>query len=152
MKEAISERRKVSNRGGEAFDSEKGRLADKIIIVGYPYTGKTRFANHFFGDQVIHTDDYIDFGWDKCVDFIVEKVRLEEKWIIEGVQGFRIMRRMLQIDRIIPDLVVYLDPLRDALERHIAMRKGLDKIWHDCLMLNDGRVKIVHTSERILVT
>jgi len=134
----------------DAFDATMSVLFKKVLVLGYPKTGKSKFATHFFGDRVIHTDQYMDFGWDKCTLLLMRMIQDQEEWVIEGVQCFRLLREMLKIGVSIPDLVIYMEPLYDVLEEHETMRKGLDTIWDQCLNLNQGRVRVQLATERLI--
>lgn len=124
----------------DAFDPWKANLCDRILIVGFPLTGKSSFAEHYFGyENLIRTDDYIDSGWELALGRLMRLAIQREKWVIEGVQGFRLLRRMLTLGDPLPELVVYMDPVRDPEPRHEGMRKGLQKIWDECLAMNGSR-------------
>ncbi len=106
----------------------------KILIVGYPRAGKTKYSESF--DGVTHTDNYMKFGFKEQIYEILEDIKDKDEWIIEGIQGIRLFRKMLQRNESLPDLVVWIKPQYPADEKHIGTRKMLDTVWKDCVGLN----------------
>ena len=69
----------------------------KILIVGYPKVGKTNFSEKF--KNVIHTDSYMKLDFEKQIYQILEDIKDKDEWIIEGMQGIRLFRKMLQLNQ-----------------------------------------------------
>ena len=126
---------------------EETKQKKKILIVGYPKVGKTIYSKDF--DNVIHTDDYMKYGFKEQIYNILEDIETKDKWIIEGIQGIRLFRKMLQLNKCLPDEVIYLKPTYPVMDKHIGTRKMLDSVWKDCLELNKN-IPIVY--EELLTT
>ena len=113
---------------------EETKQEKKTLIVGYPKVGKSKYCEQF--ENVIHTDDYMKHGFKEQIYKILEDIENKDKWIIEGIQGIRLFRKMLQLNKCLPDKVIYLNPTYDVMDKHIGTRKMLDSVWKDCLELN----------------
>ena len=109
-------------------------LIKKILIVGYPKVGKTKFSESF--KDVIHTDSYMKLDFEKQIYQILEDIKDKDEWVIEGMQGIRLFRKMLQLNQSLPEQVIYLKPKYPPEEKHKSTRKMLDTVWDDCLKLN----------------
>lgn|SRR3990167_6858907 len=106
----------------------------KRIILGYPKSGKTKFSSRF--ENVIHSDDFIkDFNFKDALYALIQKIHGKD-YTVEGIQGFRLFRKTLELNDDVPDEVYYINPKYPAMEQHKVTRKGLDTIWSDCLRIN----------------
>lgn len=108
---------------------------DKIVVVGFPKTGKTSISKKIFNNrEIVHTDDFIDkCNWSLAPKVIIESVADKEIFIIEGIQGFRVLRKGNRENIFKADCVIFLKPKFLSLPEHISMRKTLTKIWEDFL-------------------
>ena len=113
----------------------------KILIIGYPKVGKTKYSDRF--EDVIHTDSYMKLDFEKQIYKILEDIQDKEEWVIEGMQGVRLFRKMLQLNKSLPDQVIYLRPKYPPEDKHKSTRKMLDTIWDECLKLNKD-TKIIY--------
>lgn len=77
-----------------------------ILIIGCPASGKTYFSNlldktnHVF----LHSDDYIQYGYEESLYKLMEDTK-SKLTITEGVQGYRLLRKGVQLDCYYPDIV-----------------------------------------------
>ena len=85
------------------------------VIFGLPASGKTFFANKLSkdtGGTLIHTDDYIPFGFEKSIDVLIRNIAMMQistkSIIVEGVQCARLLRRWASMG-IFPDKVYYIE-------------------------------------------
>ena len=88
----------------------KQKIAGKnVLIIGPPASGKTSFANQL-GGNVVHTDDYIKHGYEQALYVMMfDLVNAEPPLIIEGVLGYRLLRKIAQTNfNWKPDLVIEL--------------------------------------------
>lgn len=82
-----------------------------VLIIGCPASGKTYLSNLLESSthQTFHTDDYINHGYYesmyKCLSDVIECDKLT---IVEGVQGYRMLRKGVEMDNYYPDLVIEL--------------------------------------------
>lgn len=88
------------------------QAATFIVVVGGAATGKTTLTKDV---ECFHTDDYMRYAFDKSlyvlIEDIVKVVKREpsdKKIIVEGVQGFRLLRKIWQQNwKRKPDLVIH---------------------------------------------
>lgn len=113
---------------------------DKVLIIGYPNSGKTtlfeklaempEFKHHF----TIQTDDYKEFPYTDQLYIIMENLRGHETWLVEGIQGYRLLRKYIQNEDydLKPNLILICETeTRTPDSKHDRMIKGLEKIWND---------------------
>lgn len=107
---------------------------NRIAIVGGPRAGKTTLAR-LADRQVIHTDDYRTRSWEAVPHAVIADIRDLEadygqrgnRWIIEGVQVARALRKGLDVDVVL----VLNEPLEDLTTRQDGMRKGVMTVIAD---------------------
>lgn len=108
---------------------------NKIVVIGYPKSGKTITSNKIskmLNYEVIHTDDYINiYSWADQPIELIKIIKEKEKYIIEGVQGYRVLRTGAKLNIYQPDLVINIISKYNILEKHKAMKKTLNKIYSD---------------------
>lgn len=91
-----------------------------VLIIGAPASGKTYLSGIFShaGHQVIHTDDYMEFGFQealyRCLDDICDAT---QPTLVEGVQGPRLLRKGVEMDCYYPDIVFELVTSWECIER-----------------------------------
>lgn len=103
---------------------------NKIVIIGLAASGKTtlseEIANMCPSHNLIHSDDYIHFGFEASLYKMISDIKRlgEEPMIVEGVQGFRLLRKGLENRDFFPDLVI--NCICDPAERfkRYAAREG----------------------------
>lgn len=134
-----------------------------IVIVGLPASGKSWIANELIEQyanrnfKMYRTDDYIKYGFEESLYKMMDDLRrdLSPRKIIEGVQGYRLLRKGLQLGTFNPDVVIVVVASREQrVERfnkrteHNKLNKGFDasleKIWNDYLEL----LNIMKTADR----
>jgi len=125
---------------------------EKIVIIGLPTCGKTTYceelAKQYPEHRIFHTDEYIHYGFDDSLYNLMSDVMEHDdsNIIIEGVRGYRLLRKGIQTGLFKPDLVITCDasmPVR--LERYarrggdakklMSFDKTLTTIWNDYLSL-----------------
>lgn len=121
---------------------------DKIIVViGLTASGKTTLTEQLVElcpeHTVLHTDDYMSFGFEESLYKLISDIKADPNplKIIEGIQGFRLLRKGLQNQDFYPDLIIhcYCDA-EERLSRYTARGTGKTptgfdkscyKIWED---------------------
>ncbi len=74
---------------------------NRIAVVGGPKAGKTTLSLTVKDRYVLHTDDFIDVNWDKVPQKIIDDLAQHDKFLVEGVQAARALRKGLQVDVIV---------------------------------------------------
>lgn len=132
-----------------------------VLIIGCPASGKTYLLNQFKTEhRKFHTDDYISYGYEqsmyKCLDDIKAT---KEKTIVEGIQGYRLLRKGVQLDCYYPDIVIQLIIseqqmmniyLNERDEKKIKYLKGFNKM-HDKIINDYFMLENKHKAEWIKV-
>lgn len=124
---------------------------DKILIIGYPKSGKSTLFELLVAQEEspehfhLHTDDYKEYPYVEQLYLIMDELRDKERWIVEGIQGYRLLRKYAQLndDTFRPDLIIIVKNI-SIDPKHERMVKGLTTIWN-------GYAEIEHNMpERIL--
>ena len=118
-----------------------------VIIIGCPASGKTWLSNKIKSENhnVIHTDDYIKHGYEQSMYEALKDIEIsEKKTIVEGVQGYRMLRKGLELGSYFPDIVIEiivpfqqvvaiykLERDEDKIPKLQSMIKSNDKVLND---------------------
>lgn len=103
-----------------------------VVIIGEPAAGKTYLSNLLIkdnpGHHLIHTDDYIKHGYVQALYKLLADIRLIVKpLIIEGVLGYRLLRKGAQTGCFYPDIVIEVDtPQTTRLKEYKQNRPDKD--------------------------
>jgi dephospho-CoA kinase len=91
-------------------------IVDKnVLIIGPPASGKTWLSGMMqsLSHLVIHTDSYMSHGYNQsmyvCLDDIVRAIDSKMNTIVEGIQGYRLLRKGVELDCYYPDIVIELE-------------------------------------------
>jgi adenylate kinase family enzyme len=88
-------------------------IKDKdVVIIGCPASGKTYLSNKLISvnHTVVHTDDYMKHGYKEALYVMINDLKnIDGKVIIEGVQGYRLLRKGVELDCFYPDIVIELE-------------------------------------------
>jgi len=110
----------------------------RVAIVGAPRTGKTSLANNeavrfaLARRPVIYSDDFKHLAWGEVPPAIVAVCKQMERFLIEGVQVARALRRGLEIDA-----VLYLDDAKaEQLPGQVVMGKGIATVFNEWRIFN----------------
>ena len=93
-----------------------------IVIIGRPASGKTTIGNALSartGTRIIHTDEYIQHGNTEGLYVLLADLAGDtiEPVIIEGVMGYRLLRKGVEMDCFYPDVVIELEVSDEQVER-----------------------------------
>lgn len=103
-----------------------------VLIIGKPAAGKTFLSELLHKDNpghtVIHTDYYIKHGYVESLYKLMADMRLiKAPTIIEGVLGYRLLRKGVQTGAYYPDMVIHVNvPDSTMLRTYRTERKGKD--------------------------
>ena len=102
----------------------------RIAIAGGPKVGKSTLSNAGIatGHRIVHTDDLISrFSWDDAPLEIISICSKLPRFVVEGVQVPRALRKGLAVD-----VVVWLgDPKAPQTDRQVSMGKGVKTVLDD---------------------
>jgi len=92
-----------------------------VLIIGPPASGKTTLANELAKvndcHTLFHSDDYMHFGYERALyemmDGICHSIQHNYRTIVEGVQGYRALRKGAQTGLYYPDLVIEMEVTRE---------------------------------------
>jgi hypothetical protein len=101
----------------------------RIAITGGPWTGKTTLVEGVNDREIVHTDVFKDEPWDAQPDLIIAACAPHARFVVEGCQVPRALRKGLEVDVVIwlVNPVLELDPKRDA--KRIAFGKGVSTVF-----------------------
>jgi len=116
-------------------------LKDKsVLIIGCPASGKTFLSDKFkqAGFDVIHTDDYISYGFNDSLYELLKDIDGKDlkNTVIEGVIGYRLLRKGQELNSYSPDVVIELKPEIDLVQSRYAASRGIDKFKSVLSMIN----------------
>lgn len=91
-------------------------IVDKnVLIIGPPASGKTWLCNEMkkLCHLIIRTDSYIKYGYNKamyeCLNDICDTHKDGYNTLVEGIQGYRLLRKGVELDCYYPDIVIELE-------------------------------------------
>jgi len=82
-----------------------------ILIIGCPASGKTFMSALFNSNdhEIFHTDDYIKFGYKESMyQCLSDVIKCKKNTITEGVQGYRMLRKGVELNNYYPDMIIEL--------------------------------------------
>lgn len=95
-----------------------------VVIIGCPASGKTTLGKALAertGRDVIHTDDYMEHGYKQSMYAVLADLMMRDENtappIIEGVQGYRLLRKGVELDCFYPDVVIELHVTPEQVAR-----------------------------------
>jgi len=101
-----------------------------ILVIGCPGSGKTTIAKtlNAYNHEVIHTDDYIKYGYENALYKLLADVTSKTKnTIIEGVLGYRLLRKGVELNSYYPDVVLEIETTEAQFNKVYEVR-GVEKI------------------------
>lgn len=114
--------------------SEMGIYGKNILVIGYPGSGKS-----YIVDQIpktphtfIRTDDYINHGFEESIYRILDDIYISHEGnvntFVEGVQGYRLLRKGLQTNTYYPDIIIEVRRDWGKIEELYRNERGIDKL------------------------
>lgn len=106
-----------------------------VLIIGPPASGKTTLAKElskqYLNHQLIHTDDYIHWGYEPALYALIGDIAKQfYNTIIEGVLGYRLLRKGVQLDCYYPDLVIEMQITAEQQARIYQQERDAKKLQY----------------------
>lgn len=103
-----------------------------VVIIGCPASGKTTLGKVLAtrtGAKLIHTDDYIQHGYKEALYVLLADImEIEEPVIVEGVHGYRLLRKGVEFDNFYPDVVIELEVAQEQVNAVYAKERPGKKV------------------------
>jgi len=112
---------------------------NRIVIAGGTGTGKSTLASACQDRLVIQTDDYQHLAWKDVPQAILDAVKDQSRYLIEGIHVPRVLRKGLTADAVIWLSVSY-KPLTAKQEQ---FNKGLLTTFEDWLS-NNTKANVIY--------
>lgn len=107
-------------------------IGKSILIIGSPASGKTFLSDKMesMGFKVIHTDDYIQYGYVNSLYNLLKDIDEADlkNTVIEGVLGYRLLRKGTDLGTYRPDFVIELKPPIDVILSRYKTERDASKI------------------------
>lgn len=103
-----------------------------VVIIGPPASGKTYLSELLAkdnpGHELIHTDDYIKYGYEEALYQLLNDIKqIDRPLIIEGILGYRLLRKGVQLDCFNPEMVIELEISEALMLQTYQRQRGADK-------------------------
>ena len=92
-----------------------------VVIIGYAAAGKTYFAQQLEKEypkaKFIHTDDYMKYGFEEALYVLMDDLKSNKDYslrVIEGVLGYRLLRKGAQLGTFKADLIIKVTAQKDV--------------------------------------
>lgn len=82
-----------------------------VIIIGCPASGKSYLLKQLptITHLRISTDHYMNYGYEESMYKVMEDIKASPfNTLVEGIQGYRLLRKGVQLDCYYPDIVIEL--------------------------------------------
>lgn len=108
-------------------------LNKNVLIFGPPASGKTTFSLELHKvnprHKLIHIDSYSKYGYQDSIYILISDLRkITGPTIVEGVQGYRLLRKGQQMGSYRPDLVIEVSVSSEAVERTYTNERDPNKL------------------------
>lgn len=100
-----------------------------VVIIGKPCAGKTFVADYIQEEilsdhSIFHSDDYIDYGYKESLYALIKEMQYDPnpRKIVEGVQGYRFLRKNLELNYWTIDAVIEVVCRPEERQRRYSAR------------------------------
>jgi hypothetical protein len=100
----------------------------RIAVSGGPRTGKSTFVAGVTDRLVVQTDDFSSVGWAAQPQAVIDAVRKFPRFVVEGVQVPRALRKGMQVD-----VLIWLTrAMAPRTAQQLGMEKGIITVFDSC--------------------
>ncbi len=105
-----------------------------IVVIGLPASGKTYVSNYIHRNlaplhTILHTDNYMRFGYDYSLYKILDDLKdLPKSVIVEGIQGYRLLRKGAKEKSFLPNIVIQIETSTDSINNVYFKQRGRPKL------------------------
>lgn len=88
-----------------------------VVIIGGPATGKSTLASIAVGPAftLFKSDDYMAHGFEPALYVMMKDIsKTKTRVVVEGVQGYRLLRKLAELRKPGPDLIIECVAPRDV--------------------------------------
>lgn len=121
-------------------------LGKNIMIIGFPATGKTWLSDKIskHTHKLIHTDIFKSFGYEEGMYYALKAALSSEKnTIVEGIFGYRMLRKGAQMKTYFPDIVIEMKISNSKMVKTYLKERDEKKIKH-LRQFNDNLNKVLN--------
>src|SRR5690606_35051402 len=96
---------------------------------------------------------YLSHGYEQSLYALIADVDFANPYIIEGIQGYRLLRKMVQLGLPLPDLIIICKASEQATALRYKERgkpvpkstgKALDTVWFEFLKICKDHPPVLH--------
>lgn len=101
----------------------------EILVIGWPASGKTTFTESL-EMPVIHTDDYMQYGFKDSVYVLLEDLEkpIEGIRVVEGMLGYRLLRKGAETGSYRPDMVIEIKASQISIDARYKESRDPSKL------------------------
>ncbi len=124
-----------------------------VLIIGFPASGKTTLAELLNSENhtLIHSDDYIQFGFKESLyELLKDLEKIEGNTIIEGVMGYRLLRKGVELNSYFPNIVIEMKVIEATVKKRYQARdpkklNGALSMCKSCMKILGDYEKMTNT-------
>lgn len=116
---------------------ERDFTGENVLIIGCPASGKSTIAQmiaeRHSGHHLVHTDDYMQHGYEQSLYVLIDELKSGHlngmgDLLIEGILGYRLLRKGVEQDFYYPDVVIELLITDERMERTYNEERDHEKL------------------------
>lgn len=130
-----------------------------VMVIGLPASGKTYFAGWLALNNPAHklyrTDDYLQWPMDgqaamyAAMGEVMETIEAGQNTIVEGVAGYRMLRKGAQLETYYPDIVFEIIAPQEQRER-VYQQERKDKSFPNVERFDKALATVLNDYKKIV--